>query len=166
MLKVRRLCDRADSLAARLESGARALVEFARDLTDAEWQIRLPGDGRTVGVVVHHVASVYPIQIRFAQTIASGTALSGITMADLHVLNADHAGEHQEATREAALDLLRRNSSAAAAAIRALGDDELDRVAPASLYGGAPVSCQFVLEDHALRHSYHHLARIRVVLRR
>jgi hypothetical protein len=30
-----------------------------------------PGDGRKVGVVVHHVASVYPIEIQLAQTLAS-----------------------------------------------------------------------------------------------
>ena len=36
--------------------------------------------------------------------------------------------------------------------------------APISLYGNAPLTCQFVLEDHAVRHSYHHLARIRAAL--
>ena len=31
---------------------------------------------------------------------------------------------------------------------------------------GAPVTAQFVIEDHALRHSWHHLARIRTALDR
>ena len=52
-----------------------------------------------------------------------------------------------------------RNSAAAAAAIRALTDEQLDRAAPVSLYADAPLTCQFVLEDHAVRHSYHHLAQ-------
>ena len=56
---------------------------------------------------------------------------------------------HDAVTKEAALDLLRSNSAAAAAAIRALSDEELDRAAPASLYADAPVTCQFMLEDHA-----------------
>ena len=62
--------------------------------------------------------------------------------------------------------LLRQNSTAAAAGIRALSDEELDRAAPASLYGDAPLTCQFMLEDHAVRHSYHHLDRIRKALKR
>jgi threonine dehydratase len=66
----------------------------------------------------------------------------------------------------AALELLRRNSAVAAAAIRALSDEELERAAPASLYANAPITCQFMLEDHAVRHSYHHLARIRAALKR
>jgi len=59
---------------------------------------------------------------------------------------------------------LQKNSALAAAAIRALSDVELDRAAPASLYDNAPITCQFMLEDHAVRHSYHHLAKIRETL--
>jgi hypothetical protein len=44
-------------------------------------------------------------------------------------------------------------------------DAELDKVAQNSLYGGAPLTCQFMLEDHAVRHSFHHLALIRAALR-
>jgi hypothetical protein len=63
-----------------------------------------------------------------------------------------------------AIDLLRRNSAAAAEAIRALGDAELDRAATVSLNADAPLTCQFFIEDHALRHSYHHVQRIRAAL--
>ena len=45
-------------------------------------------------------------------------------------------------------------------------DEELDRAAPVSLNSDAPLTCQFILEDHAVRHSYHHLARIRAALAR
>jgi hypothetical protein len=48
----------------------------------------------------------------------------------------------------------------AAAAIRGLSDEQLDRAETVSLNGDAPLTCQFVLEDHAVRHSYHHLDRI------
>jgi hypothetical protein len=116
--------------------------------------------------MVHHVASVYPLEIHLAQTLAAGQPVTGVTWDDVHAGNAAHAKEHAAVTKEATLDLLRRNSAAAAAAIRALGDDELDQAAPASLYAGAPITCQFMLEDHAVRHSYHHLARIRAALKR
>ena len=79
-------------------------------------------------------------------------------------MNAAHATEHDAVTKEAALDLLRRNSTAAAAAIRALSDGQLDQAAPISLNSDAPLTCQFMLEDHAVRHSYHHLAALRGAL--
>jgi hypothetical protein len=151
---------RAQALAERLERGARALATLAGTLTDEQWQTRLPGDGRKVGVVVHHVATVYPLEIQLAQTVAAGDPVTGVTMADVHAMNAAHARQNELIDRETAVQVLLRNSSAAAAAIRALTDEQLDRAAPVSLYSGAPLTCQFVLEDHAVRHSYHHLAAI------
>jgi len=155
---------RAEALARRLEQGAASLADLARDLTETEWQMPLPRDGRPIGVVVHHVASVYPLEIQLAETLGAGKPVTGVTMDDVHALNADHARDNAGVTKEAALSLLRTNATAAAAAIRGLSDDELDQAAPASLYGDAPVSCQFMLEDHAVRHSYHHAARIRAAV--
>jgi len=157
---------RANALAERLEQGASALATLASALTEAEWQARIPKDGRKIGVVVHHVATMYPLEIQLAQLLAGGKAVAGVTWDDVHAMNAAHAKEHDAVTKDAALELLRRNSAAAAAAIRALTDAELDRAAPSSLNADAPLTCQFMLEDHAVRHSYHHLQRIRAALGR
>jgi DinB superfamily len=156
---------RATALAGRLEQGARALIAFASGLTDAEWRTRMPKDGRTIGVIVHHVASVYPVEIQLAQALAEGKPVTGVTADDINEMNARHAAENAAVTKEAAIDLLRQNSADAAAAIRALSDEQLATAAPVSLYADAPLTCQFVLEDHAVRHSYHHLARVRRALR-
>ena len=155
---------RSDALAARLENGARALAALVGPLTPEQWQTRLPKDGRKVGVVVHHVANMYPLEIQLAQTLASGQPISGVTWAAVHELNAKHAAETADVTKEAALELLRTSSAAAATAIRALSDEQLDKAAPVSLNADAPLTCQFFLEDHAVRHSYHHLAGIRAAL--
>src|SRR3954471_10442390 len=156
---------RSNALAARLEQGAGALADLAGGLTDAEWQTPIPKDGRKVGIVVHHVATMYPLEIQLAQKLAEGDPVAGVTWDDVHYINAQHARDYDGITKEAALDLLRRNSSAAASAIRALNDEQLDRAAPVSLNANAPLTCQFFLEDHAVRHSYHHLERIRAALK-
>jgi hypothetical protein len=158
--------NRSEALAARLEAGATALAKFAATLSEAEWQTRVPNDLRKIGVVVHHVASVYPIEIHLAQTLAAGQPVTGVTWNAVDAMNGDHAKENDGVTKEATLVLLANNSAAAAAAIRALSDVELDRAAPVSLNSDAPLTCQFILEDHAVRHSYHHLARIRAALAR
>ena len=64
------------------------------------------------------------------------------------------------------MELLRRNAKAAADAVRAFTDQELDRAAPLSLEADAPMTAQFFIEDHPLRHAFHHLARIRAALKR
>ena len=159
--------ERAEELAERLEAGARALAAFASTLTDAEWRTPFgTTDKRTIGIIVHHVASIYPLEIQLAQVLATGQPIKDVTWDAVAQVNAGHAKENDDVTKDAALELLARNSAAAAAAIRALGDAELAQAAPVSLYGDAPLTCQFFLEDHAVRHSYHHLARIRKALRR
>ncbi|HVG21016.1 MAG TPA: DinB family protein [Blastocatellia bacterium] len=158
---------RAESLADRIEEGAAGLAAFAEGLSETEWHTPVSGsDHRSVGVIVHHVASVYPIEIDIARRIAGGEAVTDVTWEVVAELNANHAREQVEITKAATLELLRRNSREAAAAVRAFTDDELDRAAPFSLSFGAPVTAQFVIEDHALRHSWHHLARIRTALGR
>jgi hypothetical protein len=157
---------RADALADRIEQGADALAVFARTLSVAEWKTAVPKDGRTVGVIVHHVASVYPLEIQLAQTLAAGKPIAGVTWDAVHQMNAGHARDHAAIEKAEALDLLQRNSREAAAAVRTLSDEALDRAAPVSLNADAPLTCQFFVEDHALRHSFHHLAKIRAAVGR
>lgn len=109
---------------------------------------------------------MYPIEIQAALTLAAGKPVTGVTAEVINDINARHAREFDAVTKEAALEFLRRNSATAAAAIRALSDEQLDRAAPVSLNADAPLTCQFMLEDHAVRHSYHHLAKIRAALGR
>ena len=77
---------RAEALAERLEQGARKLAGLAATLTDAEWQMRLPKDGRKIGVIVHHVASQYTLEIkpaangRLRMPMGLGTESEGSTL--------------------------------------------------------------------------------------
>ena len=157
---------RSDVLAARIEEGAATLAQFTKGLTDAQWKAVVPHDGRTVGVVIHHVASMYPIEMEVVNSVARGTAVTEVTWEAVADINAKHAREKLNATKQDALDLLARNSKAAADGVRALSDEQLDGALPFSLSYGAPVTTQFVIEDHPLRHPWHHLFRIKRALGR
>lgn len=161
----KRTCRRANVLADRIEEGAELLAVFAEGLSEDEWNTPVSAhDKRTVGVTVHHVASMYPIEIGAVKAIAAGDAVTDVSWEVVADINARHAIENADATRADAIELLRRNSGEAAAAVRDLSDEELDTAAPFSLSYGAPVTAQFVIEDHPLRHPWHHLARIRAAL--
>jgi len=157
---------RAEALAQRIEQGARALGTLAEGLSDSEWRTPVPPDGRSVGVMIHHVASMYPLEIDLARQLADGKAIAGVTWNDVADINAKHAREHRAVPKGDALNLLRRNAQAAAEAVRRFTDDQLDRAATVSLDADAPLTAQFFIEDHALRHSFHHLAKIRAALKR
>jgi hypothetical protein len=160
---------RAAALAERIEQGAAELAAFAEKLTETEWRRPLTEDGgdrRPIGVIVHHVASMYAPEVDVAQMVAKGQAVTDITWEVVARINAQHAREQAGVSQTEALAFLRRASIEAAGRVRALTDAELDQAAPFALSYGAPVTAQFVIEDHALRHSWHHLARIRKALGR
>jgi hypothetical protein len=55
---------------------------------------------------------------------------------------------------------LEQGARALATLARTLSDEQWQTRIPAD----APLTCQFLLEDHPVRHSYHHLARIHAAL--
>jgi hypothetical protein len=155
---------RAQLLADRIEKGADELIAYVQGLSDEQWRKPISAtDQRTVGVIVHHVGFVYPIEVDAAKKIGSGEALP-VTWADIAQLNAGHAGDNANVTKAEAIEFMKKNNRAAAAAVRQFTDEELDTAAPFGLSYGAPVTAQFVIEDHALRHAWHHLAKIKQAL--
>jgi SAM-dependent methyltransferase len=167
LLKKAAASHRAGLLADRIEQGAAGLAAFAEGISEAEWLKPVSGtDHRSIGVIVNHVASMYPIEIDVARAVASGKAITDVTWDAVAQINAQNAQENAAVTKAGALKLLRKNSHEAAAAVCAFTDDQLDQSAPFSLSFGAPMTAQFVIEDHALRHSWHHLAKIRKALGR
>jgi hypothetical protein len=159
---------RPDLLASRIEEGADVLAAFVEPLADTDWRAPMATgtDRRPVGVIVHHVANMYPIEMEVVRAIAAGKPVTDVTWEVVAGINAQHASDNAGAEKAAALALLRRNSREAAAEVRAMTDEQLDRAAPFSLSYGAPMTAQFVIEDHPLRHPWHHLARIRRALGR
>src|SRR5690242_588443 len=105
------MSQRSNALADRLEQGARTLTELAAGLSDEEWHTRIPRDGRTIGVVVHHVGSMYPLEIQLAQVLAAGQPIEDVTWAAVHEINATHAKEFEAVTKAAALEHVERNST-------------------------------------------------------
>src|SRR6185369_15476582 len=137
------MSQRAEALARRIEEGAAGLAAFVEGLSETEWRTPVTTtDPRPVGVIVHHVASVYPLEIEAARIISTGQAIVDVTRDSIRHMNAEHAAEQSEVTKEAALELLRRNSREAAEAVRKFSDAQLDQAAPFSLSFGAPVTAQ------------------------
>jgi hypothetical protein len=90
--------------------------------------------------------------------------VTGVTPELLDQMNARHAQDYANCSREETLELLRRNSALVVEAIRGLSDAELDRAASVSLHRDAPLTAQYLIEDHPLCHTYRHMASIEAAL--
>src|SRR2546423_2466734 len=84
---------------------------------DAEsWQSSMLAP--TLRVVVHHVASVYPVEIDLAQTVAEGMPVVGVTGEVIDQMNASHAQQNRDVTRSPQLSPPRPHTSRAKAPAR------------------------------------------------
>ena len=158
------MSSRAKVLADRIARGAENIAAYAEQLTDAQWATPIAPDGRKAGVMIHHVANMYPLEVDIARKLGAGESISGVTWGVIAEINAKHAQENAGVGKKETIELVRKNGKEAAEAIARFTDEMLDNGGTISLYGDPPLTCQFWIEDHPLRHSWHHLAKMRAVL--
>ena len=78
-------------------------------------------------MTAHHIAGAYEPVAHIITTIASGQALPHFTTQMLDEMNAKHAVEFAGCTRGETIALHTKGAAAAAAAVRALSDEQLAR---------------------------------------
>jgi uncharacterized damage-inducible protein DinB len=155
------MSERARTLAQQLEQANHDLVKTIEGLSDAQWHAKTPGDGRSVGVVAHHVAESHKTVAGLANAVAHGQSVPNITMDMIHQGNAAHAAQHAHCTKAETLALLRQNGAAAVAAVRAFGDAELDRTVTFPM---GTMSVAQVVEKILTGHAQDHHGTIRKAL--
>ena len=159
------MSSRAKVLADRIARGAENIAAYAEQLTDAQWATPIAPDGRKAGVMIHHVANMYPLEVDIARKLGAGESISGVTWGVIAEINAKHAKENAGVGKKETIELVRKNGKEAAEAIAQFTDEMLNNGGTISLYGDPPLTCQFWIEDHPLRHSWHHQAKIRAALK-
>jgi hypothetical protein len=125
--------NRAAQYAAAFEAAQAEFIRLVESLADEQWRrlgrnfpqrLNDEDEQRSVGVIAHHVAMNTPWIMDRIQRMLEGRPLPP---ADFQVLNAQHAAEHSDVSKEEVLRLLREQKGVIAAAIRAIPDDQLDQ---------------------------------------
>jgi uncharacterized damage-inducible protein DinB len=147
------MSERARNLAQQFEQANHELIATVEGLSDHQWRTETPGDGRTVGVVAHHVAGGHAGIAGLVQRIANGESFP---MPNIDKMNAEHAVQYANATKAETLALLRQNGAASAAMVRGLGDAQLDRVG-----GSMGMSAAQAIERILIGHVNDHHGSIR-----
>jgi uncharacterized damage-inducible protein DinB len=152
------MSERAKNLAQQLEHANRDLIHTIEGLSDGQWRAKTPDDGRSVGVVAHHVATSHKSVAGLVGAIAHGKAVPTITMEMIHEGNATHATQFANCTKAETLALLRQNGAAAVATVQGLGETELERTVTFPM--GTMTAAQ-VVERILIGHANGHHATIR-----
>jgi uncharacterized protein (TIGR03083 family) len=153
------MSERARALAERFEQANRELIATVERLSDADWKTETPAEHWTVGVVAHHVAGSHKDIAGLVEMVASGKPVPPLNMDTFDQANAAHAREHANCTKAETLALLRQNGARAAETVRALGDEQLDRVG-----GSMGMSAAQIIERVLIGHIHEHHGSIKSAL--
>ena len=93
------MSQRAQTLAERLQREIDDAVELVNCCTDSGWTSRVPGDGRTVNVMMHHIAAGNPVIVALALQLAAGERPTPPWADGPEELNAKHARRHADVSR-------------------------------------------------------------------
>jgi hypothetical protein len=149
-----------ESLARTFERANMELVSYVEQLSDVQWQTPSEREGRTVGVVIYHIAAGYLVIGDVIHALANALPLPVQTDADS--FNAQQAEEHAECTRAEVLDLLRRNCGHVASMLRALTDEQLARTAVSPR--GRTLTIDDAVEHGLVAHLQGHFEAVRETL--
>ena len=150
------MSQRTKELVERFTAFNNDFIAFVENCSDEEWRKVCSGEGWTVAVVAHHVAAGHFGAIDFVRMIVAGEAIPEITMETIDQMNAQHAREHANCTREEVLGLLRKNGSAFASYLEGLSEADLVRTGYLALIG-SDVSAQQLIEMVILQMGGEHL---------
>jgi len=151
---------RAESLAKQFETKAAEATAILGKLSDADWKKVTAAEKWSVAVTAHHMAGAHEPISGIVKTVAAGQSLPNFTMDMLHANNAKHARDFANCTKAETLALHQKGVAAAAAAVRALSDAELDR--SGTVLSGTPaMTAQQVVEGVLINHITEHLGSIR-----
>ena len=160
---------RSAELADEFEAAQEAFAGLVESLSDEQWTLvgtnfpeRLndEDEGRTVGVIAHHVAvSGQFISDRIGATL-EGRPVAPV---DIRSLNAAHAVEHAGARREEVVALLREKGPTIGAFVRALSERDL---ATSLVTPAGPMTIEQRIERVLIGHLKGHGAVIEATLSR
>ena len=159
---------RAEAHAAAFEAAQDEFIALVASLTDEQWhrvgrnypvRINDEDERRSVGVIAHHVAINTPWIMERIEAMLAGRPLP--SPGDIGAVNARHAAEHADASREEVLVLLREQTALIAAAVRAIPDDQLDQARETPV---GPMSVAQRIERVLIGHITMHQGSIRAAI--
>ncbi len=151
---------RSDALATRFEQTNQEFIQAVEPITAEEWNNICPDENWSVGVTAHHVAYALPTTVELTQAMAAGQT-PDLNWDMLNEVNAKHARDYANCTKEETLTELQTNGDHTANAIRSLDDDALDVQHSIPMFGPDPITVEQFIEYVVIGNHHAHLPSIR-----
>ncbi len=151
---------RGEELAAQFEETNASVIAAVDSLSEAQWGSLSTAENWSHAVVAHHLAVDHEAIAGLVESIATGGTVPPLDMDGLDAMNAEHATEAANCTKDETLALLRAGGAAAATMLRGLSDEQLNATATLPLMGSDPVSAAQLAESLLVGHMNMHLGSL------
>ncbi|MGH2616898.1 MAG: maleylpyruvate isomerase N-terminal domain-containing protein [Thermomicrobiales bacterium] len=146
---------RAEELATRFEQANQTVIDMVSG--SADLSVTCPVEGWTAAALGAHVGGGhFGIVEYLIKPIVASQELQPFDLASFNEGNAKAAAENATLPKDQVLVLLRDNGATAAAYLRSLSDDDLDRTTTLPVFGPEPVTAQQVIEMVLIGHPLDH----------
>jgi hypothetical protein len=130
------MSEKAKELLDRFNAINDELISLVEKCSDEDWKKVVSGEEWTVGVVMRHVVGAhFGMLLDMAKNIVAGNALPEMSMDQIDQMNAKHAQDHANCTKEEVLEMFRKNGASLAEFVNGLDDEDLAKSAYFSLAG-------------------------------
>ncbi|HET9199671.1 MAG TPA: DinB family protein [Dehalococcoidia bacterium] len=147
---------KGEDYARRFDEANKEFIAAVENCPDERWTGEAAGEERSVATVAHHVASSHKFIAERTQMLAAGEQL---TPPDIDAMNAEHASEHPNPSKDEVVQLLRQNGARAAEIYRAVPDEGLDK--SIEIPGRGKFSVQDMMEMVAIGHPRMHMESLK-----
>jgi hypothetical protein len=156
------MATRGEELATRLEQVNEQVITAITAARNGDLDVTCPAEGWTAAAVGAHIGGGHRgILEGLVKPIVEGREIPSFSLADFAEGNARQAAENAAMPQSDILALLREHGAAAAAYVRGLSDDDLDRTTSLPVMGEQPVTTQQVIEWVLIGHVDDHLRSMR-----
>jgi hypothetical protein len=150
------MSQRAEELATQFEKANDSLAEAVQQMSGPEWAATTPEEGWSVAAAAHHAAISAEPLTAFVQCAATGQPLPPITPERLNEMNAQHAKDFHNVSKEDVVSVIQKNVPPTAALLRSLNDEQLQKQAQTPF--GMAMTTEQIIENVLIGHVQQHLA--------
>jgi len=130
------MSQKAKELLERFNAINNELISLVEKCPDEDWKKVVSGEEWTLGVVMRHVAGAhFGFLLDLAKNMVEGKPLPEMSMDQIDQMNAKHAQDYANCTKEEVLDMFRKNGASIAEFVNGLNDEDLEKTAHFSLAG-------------------------------
>jgi hypothetical protein len=151
---------RATAIAQQFVTSTAALAGLLETVSQEVWDLPVPSDGRTVGIVTKHLADSPPVVISIARSVSAGGNFP--SWEAIHEWNAQMAKTNAGCDRRDTIRALKEAATASIESIEKFTDDELD--VTTVNHEGLTRSVADLLQVHLVGHTLQHTGDIQKAL--